>query len=61
MQRSWEPVLQNPKVSLKLLLEKLGAIQRNSAEAAGRSFDIVTRATEEQQELYRLLGVQLPL
>jgi transposase len=61
MRRSWEPVLQNPKVSLKLLFEKLGSIQRNIAEAGGRNFEIVTRANDEQRELFRLLGVQLPL
>lgn len=61
IRRSLEPMLQNPKVSLKLLFENLDSIQRNSAKAAGQCFDIVTTANDEQREIFRLLGVQLPL
>lgn len=37
MRRDWEPELQSPTVSLKLLLEKMGAILRNSPETVNRS------------------------
>jgi transposase len=61
IRRSLEPMLQDPKLSLKLILENLDSIQRNSAEAAGQSFDIVTMVNDEQREIFRLLGVQIPL
>jgi len=60
MRQSLKPLLYNPKVSLKLLLERLGSLQRNTVEVAGQSFEMATQPTEEQYEIFRLLGIQPP-
>lgn len=61
IRRSLEPLLRDPKVSLRLLLEQLASIQRNTVEVGGQRFEMSTQASDEQKEIFHLLGVGVPV
>ncbi len=61
LRQALKPILDDPKerVSLRLLLDRLAAVQKNQVELNGVPFDVVTTPNEEQVKILDLLGVKL--